>query len=196
MIRRPPRSTLFPYTTLFRSGGDAAVADGLEDAEAVALGQHEVQHDEIVRGAGGERGGGLGAGGGALDGVASLREPLADEARALPLILDDQNPHLCACVGGRHKHGGSRRAQGWGWVRGECLSEPSEPTPTPERDHRSRSLRAASARIVCIARVSWSEYRSSFQGSACMWYPFCSQKPGGLTSRNSKPRTHLALFPK
>src|SRR5258708_40266455 len=29
MIRRPPRSTLFPYTTLFRSDGDAKVyADG------------------------------------------------------------------------------------------------------------------------------------------------------------------------
>src|SRR3712207_8029913 len=27
MIRRPPRSTLFPYTTLFRSGRAAAVAD-------------------------------------------------------------------------------------------------------------------------------------------------------------------------
>src|SRR3989442_8321889 len=26
MIRRPPRSTLFPYTTLFRSGGRAGVA--------------------------------------------------------------------------------------------------------------------------------------------------------------------------
>src|SRR5256885_10961230 len=25
MIRRPPRSTLFPYTTLFRSGGGAAL---------------------------------------------------------------------------------------------------------------------------------------------------------------------------
>src|ERR1051326_8013246 len=25
MIRRPPRSTLFPYTTLFRSGGDQVV---------------------------------------------------------------------------------------------------------------------------------------------------------------------------
>src|SRR5437588_3552487 len=25
MIRRPPRSTLFPYTTLFRSGADPAV---------------------------------------------------------------------------------------------------------------------------------------------------------------------------
>src|SRR3712207_7969288 len=26
MIRRPPRSTLFPYTTLFRSGGPGGVA--------------------------------------------------------------------------------------------------------------------------------------------------------------------------
>src|SRR3712207_8012157 len=35
MIRRPPRSTLFPYTTLFRSFGDACDddddADGLPD---------------------------------------------------------------------------------------------------------------------------------------------------------------------
>src|SRR3989454_6097305 len=29
MIRRPPRSTLFPYTTLFRSGDDAG--DGAQD---------------------------------------------------------------------------------------------------------------------------------------------------------------------
>src|SRR2546425_4431135 len=28
MIRRPPRSTLFPYTTLFRSAGDGLVVDG------------------------------------------------------------------------------------------------------------------------------------------------------------------------
>src|SRR2546429_6133815 len=28
MIRRPPRSTLFPYTTLFRSAGLASLADG------------------------------------------------------------------------------------------------------------------------------------------------------------------------
>src|SRR5688572_32743570 len=27
MLRRPPRSTLFPYTTLFRSGGDVSVLD-------------------------------------------------------------------------------------------------------------------------------------------------------------------------
>src|SRR3712207_2002522 len=29
MIRRPPRSTLFPYTTLFRSGGPAYTPEGL-----------------------------------------------------------------------------------------------------------------------------------------------------------------------
>src|SRR3712207_8693058 len=28
MIRRPPRSTLFPYTTLFRSGGAALATSG------------------------------------------------------------------------------------------------------------------------------------------------------------------------
>src|SRR2546426_6283967 len=28
MIRRPPRSTLFPYTTLFRSRGDASPGSG------------------------------------------------------------------------------------------------------------------------------------------------------------------------
>src|SRR3712207_7962300 len=31
MIRRPPRSTLFPYTTLFRSRMLHAVLDGLDD---------------------------------------------------------------------------------------------------------------------------------------------------------------------
>src|SRR5256884_2729776 len=31
MIRRPPRSTLFPYTTLFRSGGFAASSLDLQE---------------------------------------------------------------------------------------------------------------------------------------------------------------------
>src|SRR5256885_8455935 len=30
MIRRPPRSTLFPYTTLFRSGGVRRIERGIE----------------------------------------------------------------------------------------------------------------------------------------------------------------------
>src|SRR5260221_9728656 len=54
MIRRPPRSTLFPYTTLFRSGR-ARQADRPGDlrgdvGEDVAV---EVRHDEDVEGLGG-----------------------------------------------------------------------------------------------------------------------------------------------
>src|SRR3712207_7895880 len=45
MIRRPPRSTLFPYTTLFRSGADLevqgvalpALLDGADQAARVPL---------------------------------------------------------------------------------------------------------------------------------------------------------------
>src|SRR2546422_7485025 len=37
MIRRPPRSTLFPYTTLFRSRAIAALADLLCEPLHVAL---------------------------------------------------------------------------------------------------------------------------------------------------------------
>src|SRR2546430_12770441 len=44
MIRRPPRSTLFPYTTLFRSEPDGrsserAVPDDLERQREIPLGQ-------------------------------------------------------------------------------------------------------------------------------------------------------------
>src|SRR3712207_7622817 len=38
MIRRPPRSTLFPYTTLFRSGGAAvAVGSGVSSSAVVSI---------------------------------------------------------------------------------------------------------------------------------------------------------------
>src|SRR3712207_6874769 len=51
MIRRPPRSTLFPYTTLFRSGG-ARLADVEHHLVGVVLlagekGRHEL--DGVVR---------------------------------------------------------------------------------------------------------------------------------------------------
>src|SRR3712207_8075184 len=44
MIRRPPRSTLFPYTTLFRSVGSADDDDVLEALHAVDLAQ-QLRHD-------------------------------------------------------------------------------------------------------------------------------------------------------
>src|SRR3712207_7462805 len=54
MIRRPPRSTLFPYTTLFRShpphhpdhGGDEVGVSVLYAEEAGARGENERQHRE------------------------------------------------------------------------------------------------------------------------------------------------------
>src|SRR5689334_24833112 len=50
MIRRPPRSTLFPYTTLFRSLGRR----GEQSAGAVALGRDR-RRDHDLAGAAGER---------------------------------------------------------------------------------------------------------------------------------------------
>src|SRR5256885_10810783 len=56
MIRRPPRSTLFPYTTLFRSGvvvGDrckiennASLFEGLTVEDGVFIGPHVVLRSE------------------------------------------------------------------------------------------------------------------------------------------------------
>src|SRR5687767_15752684 len=50
MIRRPPRSTLFPYTTLFRSeaaqAGDGDAAGGLGE-QALALGQQADALDDL-----------------------------------------------------------------------------------------------------------------------------------------------------
>src|SRR5260370_23279613 len=45
MIRRPPRSTLFPYTTLFRSG----VFEHLSVAENVFAGQTSLGRGVLVR---------------------------------------------------------------------------------------------------------------------------------------------------
>src|SRR5256885_4487048 len=46
MIRRPPRSTLFPYTTLFRSHGDGAGALALVTGEQID--EHRAHHAEVI----------------------------------------------------------------------------------------------------------------------------------------------------
>src|SRR2546426_8439369 len=60
MIRRPPRSTLFPYTTLFRSQGRDPLADFVETLHPerqrhAALGAEQVDRDGIARPPAGER---------------------------------------------------------------------------------------------------------------------------------------------
>src|SRR2546426_8390637 len=48
MIRRPPRSTLFPYTTLFRSG-KAMATGALMKVQSVRCDPHDPEHTCIVR---------------------------------------------------------------------------------------------------------------------------------------------------
>src|SRR5256886_17602349 len=47
MIRRPPRSTLFPYTTLFRSKDTSAVVRGARYNEGVLANEYEVPASKI-----------------------------------------------------------------------------------------------------------------------------------------------------
>src|SRR3989442_10509534 len=46
MIRRPPRSTLFPYTTLFRSHGVASYRDAAAGGVEIGLGGDDVLRSE------------------------------------------------------------------------------------------------------------------------------------------------------
>src|SRR5260221_6731484 len=53
MIRRPPRSTLFPYTTLFRSAVEALLAERALDARhelALGVGAGAAAHHALVLG--------------------------------------------------------------------------------------------------------------------------------------------------
>src|SRR2546427_3726989 len=49
MIRRPPRSTLFPYTTLFRSHAVALDADGGRDVVVLGGPEEWVQQQPVDR---------------------------------------------------------------------------------------------------------------------------------------------------
>src|SRR2546421_12983868 len=73
MIRRPPRSTLFPYTTLFRSQVEIE-ADGV-----VGLGVAEEVTLLTVAGA--------------IDRIARARQCLHQLPAENRVILDDQDPH-------------------------------------------------------------------------------------------------------
>src|SRR3712207_9358959 len=49
MIRRPPRSTLFPYTTLFRSGAQARLPSFERETLVIVAGVDGVYRDEWER---------------------------------------------------------------------------------------------------------------------------------------------------
>src|SRR3712207_8198201 len=55
MIRRPPRSTLFPYTTLFRSPGQTILPRGAGARAADGDGRTRGAHGHLQHGRGGRR---------------------------------------------------------------------------------------------------------------------------------------------
>src|SRR5258708_22542224 len=94
MIRRPPRSTLFPYTTLFRSGesGVGVALARLEHQGAVGAGLLE-QHALIVR-----RGLPIGNGRQILDlDGDGLQRVLADGDRSEEHTSELQSPDHLVC---------------------------------------------------------------------------------------------------
>src|SRR5439155_22517189 len=48
ILRRPPQSTLFPYTTLFRSAGDVAISAEIANRSARQLGHSVAQEIKIL----------------------------------------------------------------------------------------------------------------------------------------------------
>src|SRR3989454_9067713 len=50
MIRRPPRSTLFPYTTLFRSGIDATTVEANAAMRSIVRRDNGESYEEFLKG--------------------------------------------------------------------------------------------------------------------------------------------------
>src|ERR1039458_7400166 len=107
MIRRPPRSTLFPYTTLFRSGcGEILAADGgfndvldVGDIEAVAIGGWPVDGHLHVGRAGDALRIEIGRAGDLLHDFLDLFRQLLDAAE---VGTEDLDADLRAYAGGEH----------------------------------------------------------------------------------------------
>src|SRR3712207_7957300 len=88
MIRRPPRSTLFPYTTLFRSRLDMAVEQGPAEFATTqqAFGTQQHQHDEDER----------------VDHVAQRGDTLFEPAAPFRLQEDDEQDRKSTRLNSSH----------------------------------------------------------------------------------------------
>src|SRR5438128_12494263 len=95
MIRRPPRSTLFPYTTLFRSGGGrpSCLTDLSTHLHAGHLRHHPVQNREGGRVLPAQDLPRLGAARRRHHFMARLSEDLLEDAPDEQVIVRDQDPH-------------------------------------------------------------------------------------------------------
>src|SRR5256885_6589473 len=125
MIRRPPRSTLFPYTTLFRSeAGEEAGADHADDlalerlvpAAFVELGVEQPRQADVI-GAVLDIGGPPPPLGRVFSELAQVRRYRGP--RQVPLApqraMDDEGGGAGGRRGGNGRRGGPRNRGGGGW---------------------------------------------------------------------------------
>src|SRR3989454_6131731 len=141
MIRRPPRSTLFPYTTLFRSGMGRDHLDRrarfAEDEDVGAPGdadQHVAAHDRLEEVRAPTEGDELGL------------EPLAREESALERHDDRPRHRVVAEHGRADLHGGPAPRRPWRSGRRDRGDRAEEATAGgPPAGHEPVSLRFARA---------------------------------------------------
>src|SRR3989449_9571500 len=127
MIRRPPRSTLFPYTTLFRSRTPRAVFRGLDEGKAFE--RHAVLDD----------GGAGDAGADEDDGHESLELPLEEARHALGSRREALERGELRGVADHGRLGAARRRRG---DRGPRLREPGRAALDERRERDLREERA------------------------------------------------------
>src|SRR5215510_1208556 len=147
MIRRPPRSTLFPYTTLFRSN---ALAVGAEEKPPLLQGADD---------RGGER---VAAGRDCVDTLDRLVEAVGREA-VKPILVGS---------GARRRHQGGEHAERAD-ERDEAIAEGTHPDRPgiSERGGPISAIRAASIpatnTTLCYPHDATTRHRTS-------WSPYCS----------------------
>src|SRR3712207_8723766 len=95
MIRRPPRSTLFPYTTLFRSRGGVTQADGAQRGERTDGASRDAgEPQEDQRGDDERAGAGAGSGGGGAGDRKSTRLNSSHANISYAVFCLKQKPHI------------------------------------------------------------------------------------------------------
>ena len=114
-------------------------------------------------------------------------------------------------AGTRRRQRARRQRHSRGRGRGEDEEERNEESPAArplpslgdqgvEGERPSQDVSSHKAKLASTTRYvkpgDQKPYRSSRQGSASLWYPRRSQKPGWSAETSSRPVSHFALFQK
>src|SRR3989454_2212217 len=156
MIRRPPRSTLFPYTTLFRSDGQRAVAVR-DDRPAAELGAHGGGGRVRVRGPRSASGGSGGTCAHGLPVAAAVRNRVRGGAGAYGAGAEGQRLRVAgAGRPGTHALAGVAQPRS---PLGSAAPGPTVPGLGPPRGVAALRPRGACVAIVLFgALLAWKDW--------------------------------------